>query len=65
MRTISGTDSLDGHLDALAEGHGRHPAAGAAAAQAQVGGAVLHRDQVGAASMGGDGRVDLVRRAPG
>ena len=47
------------HLNALAEGDRRHPAAGAASAQAEESGAILYGHQIGMTAMGGDARVDL------
>ena len=49
-----------GHLDPLAQGDRRHPAARASSAQAEVGGVVLDGHQVGAAAVRGNARVDLL-----
>ena len=59
MRTISGTDCLMATSMPLAESDRGHAAAGAPAAQAEIGRPVLHRHEVGTAAVGGDGRVDL------
>jgi hypothetical protein len=58
-RAILGNRTRDRDLDPLAEGDGGHPAALAAAAQAQVGGVLLDRDQLRMPAVRGDGRVDL------
>src|SRR5918997_5180839 len=50
---------LEGHLDPLPEGDGRHAAPLAAAAQSQICGAALNRHQVGPAPVRRDRRVDV------
>src|ERR1022692_5284240 len=50
----------EGDFYPLAQGHRRHAATRAAAAQAEIGGVTLHRDKIGPTAVHRNTRVDLL-----